>query len=222
MIICKNIPLLLTINTVSLRLFESFKSSLRIYFWLRSLGHVAIYSKVCWELVFPACLLIVGGRTSRLHRLVLSSLMQFCQRSKVRPCHLSQRWCNTRVPFLGIAAIVEPCVDEGVSDIVLGHRGANWLGIGFAAAAFFGPFSLFMITASTGQRMPTRRSGAMSAQSKKLLQQDEMLERGSGSLTRVIMSHFRSCYTLHDLMLFLDDDWHTSQQQHMFLYYVSS
>ena len=38
---------------------------------------------------------------------------------------------------LGIAATVEAHVNKGGSDIVLGYRGAYWLGIGFAAVAFF-------------------------------------------------------------------------------------
>lgn len=38
---------------------------------------------------------------------------------------------------LGVAATVEAHVNKGGSDVVLGYRGAYWLGIGFAAAAFF-------------------------------------------------------------------------------------
>lgn len=37
---------------------------------------------------------------------------------------------------LGIAMTVESHVNKGGSDIVLGYRGAHWLGIGFAAIAF--------------------------------------------------------------------------------------
>lgn len=38
---------------------------------------------------------------------------------------------------LGIAATVEAHVNNGGQDIVRGYRGALWLGIGFAAVAFF-------------------------------------------------------------------------------------
>ena len=38
---------------------------------------------------------------------------------------------------LGIAATVEEHVNQGSSDVFLGYRGAHWLGIGFAAVAFF-------------------------------------------------------------------------------------
>jgi len=38
---------------------------------------------------------------------------------------------------LGVAATVEAHVNKGGSDIVLGYRGAYWLGVGFAAVAFF-------------------------------------------------------------------------------------
>jgi phosphotransferase system glucose/maltose/N-acetylglucosamine-specific IIC component len=38
---------------------------------------------------------------------------------------------------LGIAATVEAHVNNGGKDIVRGYRGALWLGVGFAAIAFF-------------------------------------------------------------------------------------
>lgn len=61
-------------------------------------------------------------------------------------------------------------------------------------------------------------SKAMTAQSKELLQKNEMLERKSGSLSLEYCCHtIDLVYIFHDLTLFLDIDKHTSLQQHVVL-----
>ena len=66
---------------------------------------------------------------------------------------------------------------------------------------------LFVITASTGQSMPIRRSRAIITKSEKLPQQKEMLERSSRSLSIEYLCHtIAFCDILHELTLFLDVD----------------
>lgn len=97
----------------------------------------AIYSKVYWAFIFPACLLVVGGPDLSF----ASSGILISNVVLPRDQGVAGSFISTVVQYsiaigLGIATTVESHVNKGGSDIVLGYRGAHWLGIGFAAIAF--------------------------------------------------------------------------------------
>ena len=98
----------------------------------------AIYSKVYWAFIFPACLLVVGGPDlSFASSGILISNAVLPEEQGVAGSFVSTVVQYSISVGLGIAATVESHVNKGGSDIVLGYRGALWLGIGFAAIAFF-------------------------------------------------------------------------------------
>ena len=98
----------------------------------------AIYSKVYWAFIFPACLLVVGGPDlSFASSGILISNAVLPEEQGVAGSFVSTVVQYSIAIGLGIAATVEAHVNKGGSDIVLGYRGAYWLGIGFAAIAFF-------------------------------------------------------------------------------------
>ncbi|KAL9627984.1 MAG: hypothetical protein Q9164_007428 [Protoblastenia rupestris] len=98
----------------------------------------AIYSKVYWAFIFPACLLVVGGPDlSFASSGILISNAVLPEEQGVAGSFISTVVQYSIAIGLGVAATVETHVNKGGSDIVLGYRGAYWLGIGFAAVAFF-------------------------------------------------------------------------------------
>ena len=98
----------------------------------------AIYSNVYWAFIFPACLLVVGGPDlSFASSGILISNAVLPEEQGVAGSFISTVVLYSISIGLGIAATVEAHVNKGGSDIVLGYRGAYWLGIGFAAVAFF-------------------------------------------------------------------------------------
>ena len=98
----------------------------------------AIYSNVYWAFIFPACLLVVGGPDlSFASSGILISNVVLPEEQGVAGSFISTVVQYSIAIGLGIAATVEAHVNKGGSDIVLGYRGAHWLGIGFAAVAFF-------------------------------------------------------------------------------------
>lgn len=98
----------------------------------------AIYSEVYWAFIFPACLLVVGGPDlSFASSGILISNAVLPEEQGVAGSFVSTVVQYSISVGLGIAATVESHVNKGGSDIVLGYRGALWLGIGFAAIAFF-------------------------------------------------------------------------------------
>ena len=97
----------------------------------------AIYSKVYWAFIFPACLLVVGGPDlSFASSGILISNVVLPEEQGVAGSFISTVVQYSIAIGLGIATTVESHVYKGGSDIVLGYRGAHWLGIGFAAIAF--------------------------------------------------------------------------------------
>ncbi len=98
----------------------------------------AIYSKVYWAFIFPACLLVVGGPDlSFASSSIIISNAVLPEEQGVAGSFIATVVQYSIAIGLGIAATVESHVNKGGSDIVLGYRGAYWLGIGFAAVAFF-------------------------------------------------------------------------------------
>ena len=97
----------------------------------------AIYSKVYWAFIFPACLLVVGGPDlSFASSGILISNAVMPDEQGVAGSFISTVVLYSISIGLGIAATVEAHVNKGGRDIVLGYRGAYWLGIGFSAVAF--------------------------------------------------------------------------------------
>ena len=97
----------------------------------------AIYSKVYWAFIFPACLLVVGGPDlSFASSGIIISNAVLPEEQGVAGSFISTVVQYSIAIGLGIAATVESHVNKGGSDIVLGYRGAYWLGTGFAAVAF--------------------------------------------------------------------------------------
>jgi len=95
-------------------------------------------SKVYWAFIFPACLLVVGGPDlSFASSGILISNAVLPEEQGVAGSMISTVVQYSIAIGLGIAATVEAHVNKGGSDIVLGYRGAYWLGIGFAAVALF-------------------------------------------------------------------------------------
>ncbi|KAJ5156046.1 MFS general substrate transporter [Penicillium capsulatum] len=98
----------------------------------------APYSNVYWAFIFPACLLVVGGPDlSFASSGILISNAVLPEEQGVAGSFISTIVQYSIALGLGIAATVEGHVNEGGSDVVLGYRSAWWLGIGFAAVAFF-------------------------------------------------------------------------------------
>lgn len=98
----------------------------------------ANYSKVYWAFIFPACLLVVGGPDlSFASAGIIISNTVLPEEQGVAGSFISTVVQYSIAIGLGVAATVEAHVNKGGSDIVLGYRGAYWLGVGFAAVAFF-------------------------------------------------------------------------------------
>ncbi|KAL9595427.1 MAG: hypothetical protein Q9219_006444 [cf. Caloplaca sp. 3 TL-2023] len=94
-------------------------------------------SKHYWAFVFPACLLVVGGPDLSFasSNIIISNAVTEDEQG------VAGSFISTVVLFsvaqgLGFAATVEMHVNKGGRDIILGYRGAYWLGMGFAAVAF--------------------------------------------------------------------------------------
>ena len=97
----------------------------------------ANYSNVYWAFIFPACLLVVGGPDlSFASSGILISNAVLPEEQGVAGSFISTVVQYSIAIGLGIAATVEAHVNKDGEDIVLGYRGAYWLGIGFAAVAF--------------------------------------------------------------------------------------
>lgn len=97
----------------------------------------ANYTSVYWALIFPACLLVVGGPDLSFASsgIIISNAVTEEEQG------VAGSFIATVVQYsisigLGIAATVESHVNKGGRDIVLGYRGAYWLGMGFSAVAF--------------------------------------------------------------------------------------
>ena len=98
----------------------------------------AIYSQVYWAFLFPACLLVVGGPDlSFASSGILISNAVLPEEQGVAGSFIATVVQYSIAIGLGIAATVEAHVNKGGSDLILGYRGALWLGIGFATVAFF-------------------------------------------------------------------------------------
>ena len=98
----------------------------------------AKYSTVYWAFIFPSCLLVVGGPDlSFASSGILISNVVLAEEQGVAGSFVSTVVLYSIAIGLGIAATVESHVNKGGSDILLGYRGAYWLGIGFATIAFF-------------------------------------------------------------------------------------
>ena len=98
----------------------------------------ANYSTVYWAFLFPACLLVVGGPDlSFASSGILISNAVLPEEQGVAGSFIGTVVQYSIAIGLSIAATVEAHVNKGGSDIALGYRGAHWLGVGFAAAAFF-------------------------------------------------------------------------------------
>jgi len=97
----------------------------------------ANYSENYWAFIFPACLLVVGGPDlSFASSGILISNTVLPEEQGVAGSFISTVVQYSIAIGLGIAATVEAHANKGGSDIVLGYRGAYWLGIGLAAVAF--------------------------------------------------------------------------------------
>lgn len=96
------------------------------------------YSEVYWALIFPACLLVVGGPDlSFASAGILVSNAVLPEEQGVAGSFVSTVVQYSIAIGLGIAATVESHVNGGGGDAALGFRGAYWLGIGLAGIAFF-------------------------------------------------------------------------------------
>ncbi|MCJ1402930.1 hypothetical protein MMC11_006151 [Xylographa trunciseda] len=98
----------------------------------------ASYSEVYWAFIFPACLLVVGGPDlSFASSGILISNTVLPEEQGVAGSFISTVVQYSIAIGLGVAATVEAHVNKGSSDLVLGYRGAYWLGMGFSVIAFF-------------------------------------------------------------------------------------
>ncbi|CAO1601876.1 hypothetical protein XANCAGTX0491_005514 [Xanthoria calcicola] len=98
----------------------------------------AEYSDSYWAFIFPACLFVVGGPDlSFASSGILISDAVLPEEQGVAGSFISTVVQYSIAIGLGIAATVETHVNKGNTEIMLGYRGALWLGIGFAAVAFF-------------------------------------------------------------------------------------
>ncbi|KAL5047502.1 hypothetical protein BDW71DRAFT_213949 [Aspergillus fruticulosus] len=115
-----------------------FGVSMFSFFLGNLLMSLANYSTVYWAFIFPACLLVVGGPDlSFASSGILISNAVLPEEQGVAGSFISTVVQYSISIGLGIAATVEAHVNNGGQDIVRGYRGALWLGIGFAAVAFF-------------------------------------------------------------------------------------
>lgn len=97
----------------------------------------AIHSNSYWAFIFPACFLVVGGPDlSFASSGILISNAVLPEEQGVAGSFVATVVQYSIAIGLGIAATVEAHVNKGGSDLVLGYRGAFWLGIGFAAVGF--------------------------------------------------------------------------------------
>lgn len=95
-------------------------------------------SKCYWAFIFPACLLVVGGPDlSFASSGIIITNVVLPEEQGVAGSFISTVVQYSLSIGLGIAATVEGHVNKGGSDIVLGYRGAYWLGVSFAAIGFF-------------------------------------------------------------------------------------
>ena len=98
----------------------------------------ANYSEVYWAFIFPACLFVVGGPDlSFASSGIIVSNVVLPEEQGVAGSFIATVVQYSIAIGLGIAATVESHVNKGGKDIMLGYRGAYWLGIGFSALAFF-------------------------------------------------------------------------------------
>ncbi|KAJ5491659.1 MFS-type transporter [Penicillium diatomitis] len=98
----------------------------------------ANYSPVYWAFIFPACLFVVGGPDlSFASSGILISNAVLPEEQGVAGSFISTVVQYSISIGLGIAATVEAHTNSGGKDVVHGYRGALWLGICFAAVAFF-------------------------------------------------------------------------------------
>lgn len=96
------------------------------------------YSPVYWSLIFPACLLIVGGPDlSFASAGILVSNAVLPEEQGVAGSFITTVVQYSISTGLGIAATVEAHVNSDGQDIVRGYRCALWFGVGSAAVAFF-------------------------------------------------------------------------------------
>ncbi|PYH43126.1 uncharacterized protein BP01DRAFT_108936 [Aspergillus saccharolyticus JOP 1030-1] len=98
----------------------------------------ANYSPVYWAFIFPACLFVVGGPDlSFASSGILISNAVLPEEQGVAGSFISTVVQYSISIGLGIAATVEAHVNDNGKDVIHGYRGALWLGIAFAAVAFF-------------------------------------------------------------------------------------
>ena len=91
-----------------------------------------------WAFIFPACLLVVGGPDlSFASSGILISNAVLPEEQGVAGSFISTVVQYSIAIGLGIAATLEVHVNKNGTDVILGYRGAYWLGIGFASVAFF-------------------------------------------------------------------------------------
>ncbi|KAG8525711.1 uncharacterized protein KY384_000471 [Bacidia gigantensis] len=95
------------------------------------------YSDVYWAFIFPACLFVTGGPDlSFSSSSIIISNAVLPEEQGVAGSFIATVVNYSVSLGLGIAATVETHVNKGESDLILGYRGAWWLGIGFACTAF--------------------------------------------------------------------------------------
>lgn len=98
----------------------------------------ADYSRVYRAFIFPACLLVVGGPDlSFASSSIIISNAVLPEEQGVAGSFISTVVQYSISIGLGIAATVESHVNRGGRNVILGYRGAYWLGIGLTAVAFF-------------------------------------------------------------------------------------
>ena len=115
-----------------------FGVSMFAFFFGNLLMSFAEYSDVYWAFIFPSCLLVTGGPDlSFASSSILVSNAVLPEEQGVAGSFVATVVQYSIAIGLGIGATVEAHVNKGGSDLLLGYRGAYWLGIGFAAVAFF-------------------------------------------------------------------------------------
>lgn len=97
----------------------------------------AKHSTSYWAFVGPACLLVVGGPDlSFASSNIIVSNAVLPEEQGVAGSFISTVVLFSVAQGLGFAATVEGHVNKHGTDIILGYRGAYWLGMGFALIAF--------------------------------------------------------------------------------------
>ena len=115
-----------------------FGVSMFFFFIGNLLMSFANYSDLYWAFIFPACLFVVGGPDlSFASSGIIVSNVVLPEEQGVAGSFIATVVQYSIAIGLGIAATVESHVNKGGKDVMLGYRGAYWLGIGFAAVAFF-------------------------------------------------------------------------------------